>query len=552
MADIFLSYARSDYDTALKVRDALDPDLTVFWDITGLDAGDVFPEKLETEVNAARVVLGLWNDHALGREWVKREVDIAFDNKTLLPVEIGPVTDRVISARLSTLHRTKLHDFDGSADHPGWQETVKSLAQRLKRPDLIKARKTQVKEEARAKKLEAENKRLRKSKGGLRPWQWSVGGLVSLALAAGAGYWAFQAYEANQNREQLLAYVRSPDWRRTSAAIAPLEKEGPNAEQLLADVLNNVSVEQLQAAAEIDGRAALLAARAYEFGKGGVERDHEKALGFYDLSCKLDNLRGCNYLGFVYDKGYGVDQDYDRALTLYGLACEGGFVGGCTGLGGLYDEGLGVDQDYARAQALYEQDCEGGFAAGCKNLKDLYERGRGLDQEYGRAQGLYHQGCEIDVASGCTVLGALQSLGLGVNQDGRARELYKRGCEGGDANGCSNLGYLYQNGLGVDQDYGRAWELYEQACDGGNAGGCTNLGYLYDEGLGVDQDYGRARELFDQACDGGNAPGCSGFGNFLYRGLGGAEDKSEGLRLLRKGCNGGDQWGCDKLAVYSE
>ncbi|MEM7006143.1 MAG: toll/interleukin-1 receptor domain-containing protein, partial [Pseudomonadota bacterium] len=101
MADIFLSYARADYETAVKVRDALealDPDLDVFWDITGLDAGDVFPEKLETEVRDARVVLGLWNDNALGREWVKREVDIAYDNRTLLPVEIGPVTDRVISA----------------------------------------------------------------------------------------------------------------------------------------------------------------------------------------------------------------------------------------------------------------------------------------------------------------------------------------------------------------------------------------------------------------------------------------------------------------------
>ncbi|MEM6412167.1 MAG: toll/interleukin-1 receptor domain-containing protein [Pseudomonadota bacterium] len=521
MADIFLSYARADYETAVKVRDALealDPDLDVFWDITGLDAGDVFPEKLETEVRDARVVLGLWNDNALGREWVKREVDIAYDNRTLLPVEIGPVTDRVISARLSTVHRTKLHDFDGAADHPGWQETVKSLAQRLKRPDLIRARKSQVKEEARAKKLEADlakqraqNEKLKKSKGGVRPLQWAVGGLVSVALAAGAGYYAIQ-WQAKQTRDRLIP----PEVR---AQLDDPETWSSHSKDAVTAILSRddvVLVDLIQAAA-VDADAAFLAGSAHDHGVGGARQEPKTAARFYEQACDGSQYRGCINLGLLYGQGLGVDRDYGRARELYEQGCDGGEARSCTSLGYLYYEGRGTEQDYGRAQELYEEGCDGGDANGCNNLGYLYFEGRGVDQDYGRA-----------------------------------RELYEQGCDGGEAVGCINLGFLYEQGQGVDQDYVRARELYEQGCDGGEARSCNSLGFLYQRGLGVDQDYVRARELYQQGCDGGNAKGCSYQGDLVYRGLGGSEDRAEGIRLLREGCGGDDQWGCNELAKYGE
>ena len=355
MADIFLSYARKDAARALVIKDALEAlGLSVFFDTDGLDGGDVFPEILEKEVRASGAVISVWNTWALSREWVRRECEIAREEKSLIPVEIGEISDSVMTIALSKIHRLSLHDFDGHANHPGWQQVVRALARTLKRPDLIKARKTQEKEEAR-------NKTFAKKKRGLG-WKGGLAVMTAvLIFGGGAAKFAID-WQAEQTRNRLIP----PEVR---ASLAEFDIYAHNARALLAQMLSKVKIRDLIQAAPADPNAALLAGWAFDFGEGGLSEDPEEAVRLYRLSCDGGNMRGCTNLGVLYDEGLGVTQDYARAYTLYEQACDGGDAGGCTVLGALYANGQGVDRNWQRALTLFEKGCEGGEEIGCSNAE---------------------------------------------------------------------------------------------------------------------------------------------------------------------------------------
>ena len=437
--DVFLSYARADMARAIVIKEALETlDLTVFFDMVSIDGGDVFPEVLEQEIRTAGAVIGVWNTYALSRDWVRRECEIARECKTLIPVEIGDISDVVMTVALSKLHRINLQDFTGGADHPGWQNTVRALARMLKRPDLIKTHKNRAKDEARAVKLESQLKtqraahaKLKASKGGIRPWQWATGLVVALGMAAGAGGYALN-WQETQTRNRLIP----PDVREK---LATFDEKAEDAKAQLQTILKDVSVPRLIEAGSVDGQAALLAGWAYYFGEGGITQNDEEAIRFYRKSCNLGTPRGCFNLGLQYANGEGVEEDDIEANRLFKLACDGGSKRGCTNLGVQYDKGYGVEEDNIEANRLYKLACDGGDMFGCGNLGVQYDNGEGVEED-----------------------------------DTEASRLYKLACDGGHMNGCNNLGVQYVNGAGVPRDESIALTLFEQACAGSFQPACDN------------------------------------------------------------------------------
>ena len=138
MADVFLSYARSDSAAARLIRDRLQAlGLSVFFDTEGLDGGDVFPDVLDREVKGAGAVVGVWSAHALTRPWVKIECDIGRARGVLVPVQIEKIADLDKPAAFWNVQFDDLSDFDGDTDHSGWLRFVRSLARTLDRPDLL-------------------------------------------------------------------------------------------------------------------------------------------------------------------------------------------------------------------------------------------------------------------------------------------------------------------------------------------------------------------------------------------------------------------------------
>lgn len=139
LADIFLSYARRERHQAEPIKVALESlGLEVFFDVDGLDGGDVFPDVLDRELKSAAAVVSLWSPWSLTRPWIKIESRIAKDRGVLIPVDIAtidPLHD--LPAAFYDDQRIELLDFTGDTAHPGWLKLVKSLSRTLRRPELL-------------------------------------------------------------------------------------------------------------------------------------------------------------------------------------------------------------------------------------------------------------------------------------------------------------------------------------------------------------------------------------------------------------------------------
>ncbi len=66
------------------------------------------------------------------------------------------------------------------------------------------------------------------------------------------------------------------------------------------------------------------------------KQDFSKARKYFEKACGLNNGRGCNNLGDLYQNGQGVEKDLTKAAYLYSKACELKDGWGCSFLGGLY------------------------------------------------------------------------------------------------------------------------------------------------------------------------------------------------------------------------
>jgi len=71
------------------------------------------------------------------------------------------------------------------------------------------------------------------------------------------------------------------------------------------------------------------AAKVLYSGENGVKVDVFKSLPLLMDSCNANDVRGCAYLGFMYEKGEGVKPDKAKAKEFYDRACELGFKESC-------------------------------------------------------------------------------------------------------------------------------------------------------------------------------------------------------------------------------
>jgi len=131
LADIFVSYARSDRALVTPIVRALEAQgWSVWWD-HAIVAGQEFDDRIEAELNAAKAVLVVWTPASTGSRWVRGEAREAAERGVLLPVRFEgarmPIDVRAIHAT----------DLDGWAEDPAsppFQELLRSLTAMTARP----------------------------------------------------------------------------------------------------------------------------------------------------------------------------------------------------------------------------------------------------------------------------------------------------------------------------------------------------------------------------------------------------------------------------------
>jgi pimeloyl-ACP methyl ester carboxylesterase len=88
MADVFISYARTDRDAAAAVAASLEAHgCSVWWD-SSLAGGENFSRRIEQELAAATAVVVLWSQAAAGSDWVRDEAATAKAAGKLVPASI--------------------------------------------------------------------------------------------------------------------------------------------------------------------------------------------------------------------------------------------------------------------------------------------------------------------------------------------------------------------------------------------------------------------------------------------------------------------------------
>ncbi len=136
MADVFVSYARTDKARVAPVVAAIEAaGLSVWWD-PEITPGQEFDSQIEAEMLAAAAVMVVWTPTSVVSRWVRGEAREAADRGILVPV-------RFESARLPmdvrAIHTTDLDSWAEDRDGAPFQELLRALTamigrQRANRP----------------------------------------------------------------------------------------------------------------------------------------------------------------------------------------------------------------------------------------------------------------------------------------------------------------------------------------------------------------------------------------------------------------------------------
>jgi len=130
MADVFVSYARSDKARVAPLVVALEAQgWSVWWD-PEIEAGQQFDDQIEAELDAAKAVLVVWTPTSVASRWVRGEAREAADRGVLVPARFDVAR---LPMDVRAIHTT---DLDGWGEDPAsapFQALLKALGTMIAR-----------------------------------------------------------------------------------------------------------------------------------------------------------------------------------------------------------------------------------------------------------------------------------------------------------------------------------------------------------------------------------------------------------------------------------
>jgi hypothetical protein len=104
MADIFLSYSKSDHALARKLSAFLESEgWSVWWD-KSLGAADHYRDEIMKQLVAARAVITIWSPNSIQSDWVRAEAGRAKADGKLVPLKTSELTYADIPLPFGEMH----------------------------------------------------------------------------------------------------------------------------------------------------------------------------------------------------------------------------------------------------------------------------------------------------------------------------------------------------------------------------------------------------------------------------------------------------------------
>jgi adenylate cyclase len=130
MADVFVSYARSDKLLVAPLVAAIEAQgWSVWWD-PEIDAGQQFDDQIERELKAAKAVLVVWTPTSAASRWVRGEAREAADRGTLVPVRFEAAS---LPMDVRAIHTTELDGWGEDAQSAQFRALLRSLTAMITR-----------------------------------------------------------------------------------------------------------------------------------------------------------------------------------------------------------------------------------------------------------------------------------------------------------------------------------------------------------------------------------------------------------------------------------
>jgi adenylate cyclase len=130
MADVFVSYARSDKALVAPLVAAIEAQgWSVWWD-PEIDAGQQFDDQIEAELKAASAVLVVWTPTSVVSRWVRGEAREAADRGTLVPARFAGAS---LPMDVRAIHTTELDGWGDDAQSAQFRALLRSLTAMITR-----------------------------------------------------------------------------------------------------------------------------------------------------------------------------------------------------------------------------------------------------------------------------------------------------------------------------------------------------------------------------------------------------------------------------------
>ena len=124
MADIFVSYSRTDKERVAPLVAALEAEgWSVWWD-PEITPGQDFDLLIATELETAHAVLVVWTPASVSSRWVRGEAREAADRGILVPVRFDDVK---LPIDVRAIHTTDLDAWQENPQSSAFQELVRAL-----------------------------------------------------------------------------------------------------------------------------------------------------------------------------------------------------------------------------------------------------------------------------------------------------------------------------------------------------------------------------------------------------------------------------------------
>jgi formylglycine-generating enzyme required for sulfatase activity len=134
LVDVFISYPRAARTKVEPIKAKLEAlGLEVFFDIQGIDGGDIFPDVIDKKLRACKAVLSCWSPLYFERRWCVIECRVGLDKNALVPVAIERFAKDAPPADLRYVNFFNLTDWHGDERHEDWQRTLRALSRHVGR-----------------------------------------------------------------------------------------------------------------------------------------------------------------------------------------------------------------------------------------------------------------------------------------------------------------------------------------------------------------------------------------------------------------------------------